>query len=219
MRKKFFKLVEPTGDRKDLNYYFDVFIMSLIILNVLAIILASDQNINARFKSLFYYFEVFSVIVFSIEYLLRLWTCVEKVPFNHPIGGRLKFIFSPMAIIDLLAILPFYLPFVGIDLRFLRILRVFRIFRLLKMARYSNAFYNDKNCSQGEERRAFSYPSFHNYHFGDCFDTNVLCGTRCSTRCFWQHPPLAQFCDFCLAIKGRVCNSECVHLILNEHEI
>jgi len=140
MRKKFFKLVEPTGDRKDLNYYFDVFIMSLIILNVLAIIIASDQNINARFKSQFYYFEVFSVVVFSIEYLLRLWTCVEKEPFNHPIGGRLKFIFSPMAIVDLLAILPFYLPFVGIDLRFLRILRVFRIFRLLKLARYSNAF-------------------------------------------------------------------------------
>jgi voltage-gated potassium channel len=140
MRKKFFKLVEPSEDKKDLNYYFDVFIMSLIILNVIALILASDQKINQKFSVEFYFFEVFSVIVFSIEYFIRLWTCVEKEPYRHPIKGRIKFIFSPLAIIDLLAILPFYLPFVGVDLRFLRLLRVFRIFRLLKMARYSNAF-------------------------------------------------------------------------------
>jgi voltage-gated potassium channel len=80
------------------------------------------------------------VIVFSIEYLLRLWTIVEKKGYDDPIKGRIRFVFSPMALIDLLAILPFYLPFLGIDLRFLRILRIFRIFRLLKMARYSSAF-------------------------------------------------------------------------------
>jgi voltage-gated potassium channel len=81
MRKKFFKLVEPTEDRKDINYYFDVFIMSLIILNVIALILASDQKINQKFSVEFYVFEVFSVIVFSVEYLIRLWTCVEKDSF------------------------------------------------------------------------------------------------------------------------------------------
>ena len=70
MRKRFFKLVEPSDSKGDPNYYFDIFIMSLIILNVLAIILASDQNIGNRFQTFFYYFELFSVIVFSIEYLL-----------------------------------------------------------------------------------------------------------------------------------------------------
>ena len=145
MRKRFFKLVEPSNVKGDINYYFDIFIMSLIILNVLAIVLASDQNIGTRFHQFFYYFEVFSVIIFSAEYLIRLWTCVEYKTYRHPFTDRIKFIFSPMAVIDLLAILPFYLPFIGVDLRFLRILRIFRIFRLLKMARYSNAFSMIKN--------------------------------------------------------------------------
>ena len=140
MRKLFFKLVEPTDDKHDKYHYFDVFIMTLIFLNVLAIILASDRNINAHFGTFFKHFEIFSVLIFTIEYLLRLWTIVEKDRFKKPILGRIKFMATPMAIVDLLAILPFYLPFVGIDLRFLRILRIFRIFRLLKMARYSSAF-------------------------------------------------------------------------------
>ncbi len=60
MRKRFYMLVEPTGDKKDVNYYIDVFIMSLIILNVLAIILASDQKINNSYQPYFYYFPHWS---------------------------------------------------------------------------------------------------------------------------------------------------------------
>lgn len=151
MRKRFFKLVEPSAKRGDSNFYFDIIIMSLIILNALAIIISSDQSIGSRFENQFYYFEVFSVVVFTLEYLLRLWTCVEKGESNKSFKLRIRFILSPMAIIDLLAILPFYLPFVGVDLRFLRILRIFRIFRLLKMARYSNAFNLIKNVLKAKK--------------------------------------------------------------------
>ena len=189
MRKRFFKVVEPSNEKGDLNYYFDIFIMSLIILNVLAIILASDQVIGERHKTIFYYFEVFSVIVFSAEYLLRLWTCVEKQAYHDPITGRLKFMFSPMAMIDLLAILPFYLPFVGVDLRFLRILRIFRIFRLLKMARYSNAFSMIKNVlREKKERRIISYPHFYHHNIDYSIYIDVLCRKRCPTCCIWQYP-------------------------------
>jgi voltage-gated potassium channel len=87
------------------------------------------------------WFEVVSVFIFTVEYILRLWTCVEQDAFSTPLKGRIKFMFTPLAVVDLLAILPFYLPmFITLDLRFLRILRLFRIFRLLKMARYLEHF-------------------------------------------------------------------------------
>lgn len=140
LRKRLFKIVEPTDNPKDVNRYFDLFIMSLILLNVLAIILESEPVIRASLSTFLRGFECFSVLVFSIEYAIRIWIIVEKRNYQSPVLGRLKFLISPMAIIDLLAILPFYLPFLGVDLRVLRILRLFRIFRIIKMARYTKAF-------------------------------------------------------------------------------
>jgi voltage-gated potassium channel len=123
-----------------MSHYFDVMIMVLIVLSVFEIILETEADLQISYGWYFEIFEDISVTIFTFEYLLRVWTCVEDPKYKRVLSGRLKFISSPMAIIDLLAILPFYLPFVGIDLRFLRILRLFRVFRLLKMARYSTAF-------------------------------------------------------------------------------
>lgn len=137
LRKRIFHLVEPSK-RGDSTYYFDVLIMVLILLSVIEIILETEPVLK-QYEFVFSAFEKFSVVAFTIEYILRLWTCQEVKKFKG-IRGYFKFASSPMAIIDLLAILPFYLPVIGIDLRFLRILRLFRVFRILKMARYSNAF-------------------------------------------------------------------------------
>lgn len=139
IRKYLFYIVEPSN-KKDASYYFDISLMVLIILSVVSIILESEKSLSTRFGGAFDFFETFSVILFTTEYLIRVWTCVEKKNFESPVSSRMRFVFTPMAIIDLLAILPFYLPFVGIDLRFLRAFRLFRIFRILKMARYSSAF-------------------------------------------------------------------------------
>ncbi len=118
-----------------------LFLVVLIAANVIAVILESVSSINYLFEKQFYYFEIFSVMVFTIEYLLRVWSCTENEKFHKFLTGRVRFIFSPLAIIDLIAILPFYLPiFVAIDLRFLRALRLLRVFRVLKIGRYSNAF-------------------------------------------------------------------------------
>ena len=108
----------------------------------LTIILDSFQNIHDRFQTVFQVFEVITVIVFTLEYILRIWTADLLYPdAKHP---RLKYCFSFMAIIDLLAILPFYLPFFSADLRFLRMMRLFRLFRLLrvfKLGRYFEALH------------------------------------------------------------------------------
>jgi voltage-gated potassium channel len=83
-----------------------------------------------------YGFEVFSVFIFTIEYLLRLWSCVTDKKYSKPILGRFRYSLTPMAVVDLFAILPFYLPFTGLDLRIIRVFRLLRIFRIAKAARY-----------------------------------------------------------------------------------
>ncbi|MHB1459119.1 MAG: ion transporter, partial [Armatimonadota bacterium] len=118
-------------------------IISLILLNTLAFILSSMERMESEYSSVFLYFEIGSITVFVVEYLLRLWCCIEETKYSHPIKGRLAYIFTPFAIIDLLAILPgiFPLAFGHADFRFLRILRIFRIARLFKLGRYSKSIH------------------------------------------------------------------------------
>ena len=112
-------------------------LMILIVANALAVMLETVKFLEQRHSSIFYGFEVFSVMIFSVEYLLRLWVATLDPRYRTPIKGRLRYMVSPMALIDLAAILPFYLPLaVTIDLRVLRLLRLFRLFRLFKMTRY-----------------------------------------------------------------------------------
>lgn len=139
-KKRLYEILEiaATGDR--ISKLFDIFIMSLITLNVIAVILATVERLNLQYQYFFRIFEIFSVTIFTIEYLLRLWTCTINKNYRNSFTGRIKYIFTPYAIIDLLAILPFYLPMIiPLDLRFIRAVRLFRLFRLFKIGRYSKA--------------------------------------------------------------------------------
>ncbi|SEJ16494.1 voltage-gated potassium channel [Cyclobacterium xiamenense] len=136
MRKRVYKLLSVSKTPGDLSWYVDAFIITLILLNVVAVILVSIESVRIEFGNYFLLFEYFSVVVFTIEYLLRLWTANLNPTYKKPIIGNIKYALTPLAIIDLLAVLPFFLPFFGVDLRLLRFLRVFRVFRLLKLARY-----------------------------------------------------------------------------------
>jgi voltage-gated potassium channel len=115
------------------------FILTLIILNVGAMIFESVRAVYIEQPLLFYWFEVVSVAIFSVEYVLRLWSCTAISNYHGRFTGRLKFAVTPLALVDLFAILPFYLPFVGVNLLFLRAIRLFRFFRLAKLARYSES--------------------------------------------------------------------------------
>lgn len=120
------KIVEDNTTNK--GRYFDYTIQLLIVLSLVSFSIETLPDLQDKLRVWLQYFEVFSVIVFSIEYLLRVW--VSKRP--------IKYIFSFYGIIDILAILPFYL--VGfLDLRFLRAFRILRIFRALKAIRYNKA--------------------------------------------------------------------------------
>lgn len=129
------------GRNKDpLTGFIDIALIILITLNVLAVILESVPEIHKPLFSMFLAFEIFSVGIFTLEYFMRLWSVTENPwhdKYRRPFWGRLRYMFTPMALIDLLAILPFYLAvFVSVDLRFLRVMRLLRI---LKLSRYSSA--------------------------------------------------------------------------------
>ena len=96
--------------------------------------------VYARWGNYFAAFEIASVTVFTVEYALRLWSCTTTSKYSGW-KGRLKFSGTPMALVDLFAVLPFWLPFIGIDLRFFRALRLFRILRIAKLFRYSKALH------------------------------------------------------------------------------
>ena len=140
VRSRIFGILEAASEGDATSRAFDIFIVSLILLNLLAVILETIATLSARYSPVFRNLEVSSVVIFTIEYTLRIWTCTINEKFRQPILGRIRFVFSPLAIIDLAAILPFYLPMlIPFDLRFLRIIRLVRIFRMFKMARYSES--------------------------------------------------------------------------------
>ena len=136
IRKRTWEIVEVAKRGDTASRVFDITILSLIFLNVLAVIVGSVQSIQARYGTFLELFEVVSVAVFTIEYLIRLWSCTADLRFHGRVTGRLRFALRPMPIIDLLSIMPFYLPFVYVDLRSLRALRLFRILRIAKVGRY-----------------------------------------------------------------------------------
>ena len=130
MRQYMYNLLEQNGSNP-LSRFVNLLLMLLIMSNVVAVILASDRAIYSQLQMFFDNFELFSISIFSLEYLLRVWFCVENPRYQSAILGRLKYMVTPMAIIDLVAVLPFYLGIIfNIDTRFLRVLRLFRIFKL-----------------------------------------------------------------------------------------
>ena len=108
--------------------WFDLSIQTLIVLSLISFSIETLPDLDPEFRKFLQVFEIISVIIFTIEYLLRIFVASKKI----------RFVFSFYGIIDLMAILPFYLTF-GIDLRSIRIFRLFRLFRVFKILRYSKA--------------------------------------------------------------------------------
>jgi len=143
LRRRIYEILEVAEEGDRLSRTFDFLIVGLIALNVLALIVATVPALSGHARA-FRVFELISVIVFSVEYILRVWSCAEHEEYARPLKGRLRFASTGMMLIDLLAILPFYVALVVpaarlLDLRFLRAVRLMRIFRLFKLGRYSRA--------------------------------------------------------------------------------
>jgi len=145
------------GDR--VSRWADIVIIGLIAANVVALILESVNSLYVPYVRYFAWFEAVSVALFTVEYVSRIWSVTEHPDgrYRDPVRGRLRYLVTPMALVDLAAILPFYLSmFIPIDLRFLRALRLMRVF---KLTRYS-ASMNMLLTVFREEARAFGAAFF-----------------------------------------------------------
>jgi len=133
-------LTEPDKPSSKARDWINYALMTLIVMNVIAVIIETEPSIGGPFQRAFWWFEFISVVIFTVEYILRLYSCTESPRYQGSITGRIRFAATPLMFIDLLAALPFYLPFFFVfDLRVLRILRMLRFVRVLKFGRYSKS--------------------------------------------------------------------------------
>lgn len=155
IRDRIFQLLEKAQPGDTASLVVDRGLAFLIVANVIAVTLETVDEIYQAYAPAFTLFEIISVIIFTIEYLLRIWVSASNHTsrFDAPFRRRLSYMLSPSGMIDLLAILPAFLPFfTSVDLRWLRILRLLRMF---KISHYSSAL-EDFFSAIYHERTAFA---------------------------------------------------------------
>jgi voltage-gated potassium channel len=155
LRRRIYLVLEqgPVGD--SLGILVDRLLVALILINLIAVALESVPEYHAHYALAFNLIELFSLVVFSVEYALRLWVAVEHGPHRHlaAVRARLKYALSPAGLIDLIVVLPFWFALVLPD--DLRVLLVFRIVRFFKIARYSPAMRSLLDVLYRERRALF----------------------------------------------------------------
>ncbi|HVE60695.1 MAG TPA: ion transporter [Chitinophagaceae bacterium] len=140
VKRKVYTLLHPELGNTKWDKAINAFIIVLILMNVIAVMLETVPSIYEPHKKFFHYFDIVSVIIFTIEYVLRVWSCNHDPKYKHSLNGRIRYMFSLGALIDLIAILPFYIYSVAsFDLRVLRILRLLRFLRLFRLTSYMKA--------------------------------------------------------------------------------
>lgn len=150
VRDRIYHILEPYRKGDHVSRGFDIFLILLILLNTIAVMASTVPEIHDKWHPQLYTFEVFSVVIFSLEYLARVWSATSapqtmdyrQPPYTRPWQQRLRYMFTPMALVDLAAILPFFLSmFITFDLRILRLLRLTRLIKLGRYSRSVNLLY------------------------------------------------------------------------------
>jgi len=132
LRRRTYYILEQPGESRT-GKLTQTAILLLIVANVIAVILESVEDIGTAHARFFRDFELISVMAFSVEYIVRAWVAVEDGRYRRAVAGRFRYMLTPMAIIDLVAVLPFFLGLFSIvDTRMLRVVRLFRVFKLTR---------------------------------------------------------------------------------------
>ncbi|MGB8691807.1 MAG: ion transporter, partial [Microcoleus sp.] len=134
-----YSILEVSDSTNFYSFADDLIIPFLIVLNITAFIASTSPSFSLAYKLLFEYIEIICSLVFTIEYVLRMWVCTLDRKYKHPIWGRLKYAITPLSMIDFFSILPFYLFLLFPNLSFVYVISVLRLLRLLKISRYSDS--------------------------------------------------------------------------------
>ena len=141
LRERIFRIIEVAEIGDLPSHRFDIFIIMIIAINISAVIISSIAEFHIQYATWLHILAYISAALFTVEYLTRIWTCVDHPSgnYHHPFTGRLKYLFSPLMLADLLALLPFYIfLFPAFDLRILRLLR---LLVMLRLTHYSDALH------------------------------------------------------------------------------
>ena len=140
VKQRLHEILERAEDDNLLSRSVDTFLVALILSNIVVVILESMAALQREYSQFFHRFDLVSVVIFTAEYVMRMWVCTVRDEYKGAVRGRLRYAVSPMAIVDLVAIVPFYLPLLfTFDLRILRLFRLLRLLRIIKVARYSSS--------------------------------------------------------------------------------
>ncbi len=151
-RRRLHEVLERSSVNDALVHAVHVFLILLIVVNVTAVVLESVPSLEHEYRLAFILIEAVSGVIFTLEFAARLWCSPEHTPWHHlkPWRARLKWLVQPQSIIDLLAILPFYLYFW--DVGGLRAFLLLRLFRFFKLARYSPGLTSLMDAIYSERR-------------------------------------------------------------------
>lgn len=171
-KQRVFRLIDDDNKADSIiNNRLSSFIMALIILSIIAVVVESEQTLSIKYHQIFLWFEIIAVAIFSLEYIARVYTASLQYPDLPRWKAVFKYVFSTMAIIDFLAIIPFYielglaiLPILFpemesstgmLDLRFVRVLRLMRLLRIFKLNRYNNSMQMIGDVMREEKEKLF----------------------------------------------------------------
>ncbi len=139
LQKRVYEILESSNSNDLMSRIDDWVVTLLVILDVSTFILETSKENSFTFTIFLFDIEMISVFCFTVLYVLQLWSCPADFRYSHPLWGRLRYAATPLVVIDLLAILPFYFMLIFPDVRGIEATDLFRLLRLLKLIRYSEA--------------------------------------------------------------------------------
>lgn len=139
LKHRVYDILENSNSDDWLSRLDDFSVTALVILDVADFILKTSPSIYFKYQLSLLQIEKIALIYFTILYILQIWSCTADERYAHPIKGRLKYAVTPLVLIDLMAILPFYLMAIFPQVALIESLEVFRLLRLLKLIRYSES--------------------------------------------------------------------------------